>query len=180
MPNIPRSGYVTAKTGRTEVGRDQLKLPGIPSTTLLTIEISGTAEVVIEYSEDEVLFIPVSTVNETSGIQFAIPASVLAVNVTSISSGYVRVIYRTVILDNIPSQTLIVYGNGIVTSPVINSVDHGALSGLGDDDHTQYVLRNILTNDGDMFVRDGGQIVRLPKGTNGQVLTIVANFPTWV
>jgi len=110
--------------------------------TLLTIEIFQTATVVIEYSEDEVAFIPVCTVTETSGVQFAIPASVLAVNVTSISGtdAFVRVIARTVVLDNVPSQTLIIYGSSLVTSPVLQSADHGNLTGLGDDDHTQYVL----------------------------------------
>ena len=48
--------------------------------------------------------------------------------------------------------------------------DHGALTGLGDDDHTQYVLRNILTTKGDIFVRGASSIARLPIGTDGQKL----------
>lgn len=49
--------------------------------------------------------------------------------------------------------------------------DHGLLTGLGDDDHTQYLLRNVLTTKGDVFVRNSSEITRLPVGTNGQVLT---------
>lgn len=184
MSNIPKSKYITDPQNlndhkRTTTGRDILKLGNVPSTTLLTIEISDTATVVVEYSEDESIFIPVATATATTGVQFAIPASVLAVNVTSISAGYVRVIARTVILDNIPSQTLIVYGPSIVSSPVVSTTDHGNLSGLLDDDHTQYVLRNILTNNGDLFYRSGGVIARLPIGTNGQVLTVVSGLPAW-
>lgn len=45
--------------------------------------------------------------------------------------------------------------------------DHGAaLTGLGDDDHTQYVLRSIATTKGDLFGRDGTVVVRVPAGTN--------------
>lgn len=148
---IPKSKYITDPLNandhkRTTTGRDTLKLGNVPSTTLLTIEISNTATVVVEYSEDETVFIPVATVTETSGVQFAIPASVLAVNVTSISSGYVRVIARTVILDNIPSQTLILYGPSLVTSPILQSASHHDLTDLTDgNDHTQYVLASGAT-----------------------------------
>ena len=184
MPNIPKSGYLTDPLltnlhKRTTTGRDTINLSGVPSMTLLTIEISGSATVVVEYSEGDDVFIPVAEVTETTGIQFSVPASILATNVTAVS-GYVRIIYRTIQLDNMPAQTLIVYGSALVTSPIISSADHGVLSGLSDDDHPQYVLRNILTNDGDLFMRNSGVITRLPKGTNGQVLTMVAGLPAWV
>ena len=142
------SKYITDPTNanehkRTTTGRDTLRLGQVPCTTLLTIEISGTASVDIEYSEDEQMYIIVATITSNAGVQFAIPASVLAIHVTSISSGYVRVLARTVVLDNIPSQTLIIYNNsGMVTSPVVSTTDHGNLTGLGDDHHTQYVLGN--------------------------------------
>ena len=142
-----KSGFLTdpANTNehkRTTTGRDMIKLPSVPSMTLLTIEISGTAILDIEYSEDQHVFIQVAEVTANRGIQFAIPASVLATNVVSIGGGsdWVRVCYRTVTVDNIPSQTLIVFGGGTVTSPVVQSADHGNLTGLSDDDHTQYVL----------------------------------------
>jgi hypothetical protein len=57
--------------------------------------------------------------------------------------------------------------------------DHGALTGLGDDDHTQYVLRSILTTDGDVFVRSGGAIARLGIGSDGQFLKVVGGAPVW-
>lgn len=57
-------------------------------------------------------------------------------------------------------------------APGVTAVtDHGLLSGLGDDDHTQYVLRSILTTKGDIFVRDASGVIRLAVGANGQVLT---------
>ncbi len=34
--------------------------------------------------------------------------------------------------------------------------------------------------DGDLYYRAGGTLVRLPVGTNGQVLTVVSGIPTWV
>jgi hypothetical protein len=93
--------------------------------TVLTISITGgTATVKIEYSEDEVLFIPVATIEQTSGVQFAIPASVLAINVTAISGATVKATYRTVTLDNMPAQTLVVYGeDGVVTNPIITTFE---------------------------------------------------------
>src|SRR5690349_6933259 len=143
---IVKSGFLTDPSNtnehkRTTTGRDMIKLPSVPSMTLLTIEISGTATADIEYSEDQHVFIQVAEITANRGIQFAVPASVLATNVVSISGGgWVRVCYRTVTVDNIPSQTLIVFGGGTVTSPVVQSADHGNLTGLSDDDHTQYVL----------------------------------------
>jgi hypothetical protein len=93
--------------------------------TVLTISITGgTATVKVEYSEDEVLFIPVATIEQTSGVQFAIPASVLAINVTAISGATVKATYRTVTLDNMPAQTLAIFGNdGIITNPIITTFE---------------------------------------------------------
>jgi len=184
MANKSSSKYLTGTDAndhhRTTTGRDLLRLGNLPTTTLLTIEISETATVDIEYSEDGTAFIKVATITETSGVQFAIPASILSVHVTQYTSGFVRVLARTVVLDNIPSQTLLIYNAATVTSPIIQSADHGNLTGLGDDDHTQYVLRGILTTDGDLFYRNAGVIARLPIGTDGQVLTVVGGLPAWV
>lgn len=59
-------------------------------------------------------------------------------------------------------------------------LDHGlALIGLSDDDHPQYVLRSILTTDGDIFIRAAGAIARLGIGTEGQVLTVSGGLPAW-
>ncbi len=61
-----------------------------------------------------------------------------------------------------------------------NKIDHGAaLDGLGDDDHTQYALRTILTTRGDIVYRNATVWARLAKGSAGQVLTMDANDPTW-
>ena len=61
-----------------------------------------------------------------------------------------------------------------------NTLDHGlALTGLTDDDHTNYALRTILTTRGDIVYRNATVWARLAKGTAGQVLTQGANDPTW-
>lgn len=57
--------------------------------------------------------------------------------------------------------------------------DHGALTGLTDDDHTQYVLRDILTTNGDIFVRLSGVVSRLGVGSEGDHLEIVSGLPAW-
>jgi hypothetical protein len=56
---------------------------------------------------------------------------------------------------------------------------HDELSGLTDDDHTQYVLRSILTTNGDLFTRAGGVIARLGIGSAGDVLTVSGGAPVW-
>lgn len=66
-----------------------------------------------------------------------------------------------------------------VAAIVNSSLDHGTLTGLGDDDHTQYVLRNILTANGDIFTRTAGAIARLGIGTSLQLLRTVAGAPSW-
>lgn len=48
--------------------------------------------------------------------------------------------------------------------------DHGTLTGLGDDDHPQYVLKATGTAKGDILAFTGsGAIARRAVGTNGQV-----------
>ena len=59
------------------------------------------------------------------------------------------------------------------------TIDHEALTGRGDDDHTQYALRTILTTRGDIIYRNATVWTRLAKGTEGQVLTMGANDPGW-
>ena len=60
-----------------------------------------------------------------------------------------------------------------VSGGLSGSLDHGSqLSGLTDDDHTQYLLRSILTTKGDIYVATGvSTVVRLAVGSNNQVLT---------
>jgi hypothetical protein len=110
----------TLHDAETSTGREIVKLPKLPSMTLFFITISGgAATVAIEISDDEVLFIPVVVVAETSVVQFAIPASVVSCNITS-NAGTVTVKYRSVVLENIPAETLLVYNSaGEVSSPII-------------------------------------------------------------
>lgn len=58
--------------------------------------------------------------------------------------------------------------------------DHGALTGLSDDDHTQYVLRSILTTKGDLFARTTTGVDRVAVGTNDYVLTADSTASTGV
>jgi len=60
-------------------------------------------------------------------------------------------------------------------------IDHGSIGGLADDDHVQYVLRSILTTNGDLFVRLAGVIDRLGIGASpdGYVLTLAGGLPSW-
>lgn len=105
----------------TVTGQGVVRLPKLPSMTLFFVEITGgTASVALEISDDEVLFIPVLVITETSAVQFAIPCSVVACDVTAIAGATVNVTYRTVVLENIPSETLLVYNSaGKVKSPII-------------------------------------------------------------
>jgi hypothetical protein len=57
---------------------------------------------------------------------------------------------------------------------------HRLLSGLAlGNDHPQYVLRSILTTDGDIFIRSAGAVARLGASVNGYVLTLVGGLPAW-
>jgi hypothetical protein len=50
--------------------------------------------------------------------------------------------------------------------------DHGALGGLSDDDHPQYLLRSVADAKGDLIVGSADDVItRLPVGTDDQVLT---------
>lgn len=74
-------------------------------------------------------------------------------------------------IDDAGTVTEVIGGGGVT--------DHGALTGLSDDDHTQYVLRSILTTNGDLFTRAAGAVSRLGIGSTGDVLTVSGGAPTW-
>lgn len=57
--------------------------------------------------------------------------------------------------------------------------DHGALTGLADDDHEQYVLRSILTTRGDLFRRGASAIERVALGADGRVLASDGTDAVW-
>ncbi len=61
-------------------------------------------------------------------------------------------------------------------------LDHGLAhtpASLGDDDHPQYVPRNMLTAQGDIFIRGPVDVERLGIGAPGEVLTVVGGVPIW-
>jgi hypothetical protein len=52
-----------------------------------------------------------------------------------------------------------------------SNFDHGLLTGLGDDDHTQYTLKATLTTKGDIYAATGASTpARVGVGTDGQAL----------
>ena len=58
--------------------------------------------------------------------------------------------------------------------------DHGALSGLADDDHTQYTKKATLTATGDIYYASGASTpARLAVGATADVLTVAGGVPTW-
>ncbi len=58
--------------------------------------------------------------------------------------------------------------DGVATGAI---ADHGAATGLTDDDHTQYPLKSIATTKGDLWVATGAStLVRVGVGTDDQVL----------
>lgn len=65
-----------------------------------------------------------------------------------------------------------------IQSSDLPAIDHGALTGLADDDHTQYLQKSTLTTVGDIYVHNGSAVTRLGKGTNGQVLTVNTSTAT--
>jgi hypothetical protein len=59
---------------------------------------------------------------------------------------------------------------------VAGVTDHGELTGLTDDDHTQYLKETDLNAKGDLYVATADNtITRLPVGSNGQILTADSN-----
>lgn len=73
---------------------------------------------------------------------------------------------------------------GITTAPAVvnsgNAVHHHLLQGLTEgDDHPQYTRRDILTTEGDLYVRGSTAIERLGVGAEGEVLKIVGGVPAW-
>jgi len=72
----------------------------------------------------------------------------------------------------------------LVNNPVqslsqLTTRDHDLLTGLSDNDHTIYVLRSILTADGDIFIRSGGAVTRLAIGAEATGLKVVSGLPAW-
>ncbi len=78
-------------------------------------------------------------------------------------------------------QVLVTNGQGHLSWASIAEgvTQHAELSGLDQDDHPQYLLRSVLTSDGDLLTRSGGTEARLPVGTDNQVLRVASGVPTW-
>lgn len=78
---------------------------------------------------------------------------------------------KRIFIDLADGKTKVKDSSGAITSLEGEGItDHGALTGLLDDDHTQYPLKTILTTKGDVYVRDASGPIRVGVGTNGQHL----------
>jgi hypothetical protein len=67
-----------------------------------------------------------------------------------------------------------------IVAEVTGATDHGTLLGLGDDDHTQYVLENILTTGGDMPYATGASTwTRVAIGASNFHLRSDGTKPVW-
>lgn len=68
-----------------------------------------------------------------------------------------------------------------VATGSVGITDHGALTGLGDDDHTQYILETLAAAKGDILVATGNDtFVVLTVGSDGDVLTADSGEATGV
>ncbi len=78
-------------------------------------------------------------------------------------------------------QVLVTDGQGHLSWATHTSgvTQHDQLSGLDQDDHPQYLLRSVLTSNGDLLTRSNSGATRLAIGTNNQVLKVVSGMPTW-
>lgn len=70
-------------------------------------------------------------------------------------------------------------GSTVVISAAAGGIDHGGLGGLADDDHPQYVLRSVLTANGDLPIRAAGDWSRLAVGAATRILGVTAGLPAW-
>jgi hypothetical protein len=123
MAGQTRHGTIFENETGTGVGT--ISLNQLPSMTLIYVAaIGGSAEVQLSVSDDVVNFFTVATLTQSALVQFAIPASVLAITIVSNTGSSITVTYRSVVLENIPSETLLIYGiDGTVTRPVVTPVE---------------------------------------------------------
>jgi hypothetical protein len=73
-------------------------------------------------------------------------------------------------------------GSEIANFGTISKAEFGYLSGVTSAIQTQLAAKvlNVTTSDGDILFRQGLDIVALPIGSAGQVLTVVGGYPAWV
>jgi hypothetical protein len=102
----------SVKTGTlctaTTTGRHSVKVPQLGTVTVFYIDITGgTASVDVEVSDDNsTFFIVREAVTAKTVHRIAMPSSVVAVNITSISGATVTVKYRQVVYDSPPDAII--------------------------------------------------------------------------
>ena len=115
-------------------------------------------------------------------------AAGLALRLYGATSGYVGLApaaeagsttYILPAADGTSGQALLTDGSGSLQWGAAGATDHGALDGLADDDHPQYLRCDTLSAEGDLLVQGDSTATRLPVGTAGQCLSISAGLPSW-
>lgn len=111
------------------------------------------------------------------------PGELEAGLITSILTDQGMLLYKSAtalaaLSPDVAGKSLITQGAG--ADPVFGYPSHGTLTNLAiGDPHTQYVLRTVLADRGDLVYRDATGWQRLPKGTLGKVLMQGADDPYW-
>jgi glycerophosphoryl diester phosphodiesterase len=85
--------------------------------------------------------------------------------------------YRAFLTNDLPNA--LTYRNELlgITAGV---TDHGALTGLTDDDHSIYTRKSTLTATGDIYYATAASTpARRAIGSSGDVLTVAGGVPTW-
>lgn len=106
--------------GETGTGREFVSLPQAPSVLTFYIDITGTASLDIEVRDStKTNFIPVKTITADAIVKISLPASQIAINITS-NSGTVTVTWRLVVTENFPNTAIEVFTGGTIEPPEVN------------------------------------------------------------
>lgn len=120
MAERTSAGYLCR--AKTTTGRVKVELPAVPSVTLLFIDIiSGTASITVELRDGRSTgFIPVKTITSDAVVKLALPASVIACNITAVT-GSVTITYRSVVVDSIPNLAIEVFTGGVIEPAIVTT-----------------------------------------------------------
>lgn len=131
MAERTSAGYLTSSTGVKSKAtalstRFIVELPAIPSITMLFIDVvSGVASIDIELRDGRSTgYIPVRTITSDAVVKLALPASVVACNITA-NTGTVTITYRSVVVDSIPNLAIEVFTGGAIEAATSTIVSAG-------------------------------------------------------
>ena len=126
MAELSKAGYLTdadgVKANATALtGRFFVNLPHLPSVTLIYIVFSATGSLDVELRDGKsTAYIPVKTITANSLVKLALPAAVIACNITA-NTGTITLHYRTVVVDSIPNLAIEVFSGGDLEPATIDA-----------------------------------------------------------